>query len=570
MMREHEVPTHVQAEDKVLLWFSFPQIVAMTAVCALAYGAYRYAPVGPSGVRMALAVVLGLAGVAAVVGKIGGRRLPLVAADLLRFWLGPRLYAGAPAQLMRSEPPPPPPATPGPLTLLARRARRRVRRLRRGRERRNGRRRLAMPGRTGRWAGWKKRLKGALGKKGARETRRRKHWFAVMAGVLLVSLVQAGHHAVLADEGLIEEGWNIEEIEFEIPEPVPGRRLYMERLEVSGDRAGVTLRAATDLEVLAMAFGGEQGRPLRMWWPATLGQGVRNDYNLPLSGESPSLDFSWEDSLGQAGAFGLEGKRLPYPLPRFDGELCDVSVVSVVWTPGRISGAVSSRCETTVEERVDVEVAAGHHGQTVTAVIEGTVTGIAGTLEVSAGGGRAVGRLIPNGETAFSLVVARGGAVHELSIAAVHEATVEVEIPPLVQLTHRPEETEEVSGWVSVNRPGVSRWVSRTVRVTHDDGTSTEHEVSAHLSIPRRTVRTPFTYDYLHEERVEAEVVERPPVERSREETAHLSLSLWVDSEFRTLDLPLPEEPVTADQSALTEEETESLLSGLEWWERPG
>ena len=47
-MREHEVPTHVQAEDRVLLWFTFPQIVAMTAVCALSYGAYRYAPVGPS------------------------------------------------------------------------------------------------------------------------------------------------------------------------------------------------------------------------------------------------------------------------------------------------------------------------------------------------------------------------------------------------------------------------------------------------------------------------------------------------------------------------------------------
>ena len=89
-MREHEVPTHVQAEDKVLLGFTFPQIVAVTAVCAISYGAYRYAPVGPSEVRMALAVVLGLAGVAMIVGQIGGRRLPLVAADLLRFWLGAR------------------------------------------------------------------------------------------------------------------------------------------------------------------------------------------------------------------------------------------------------------------------------------------------------------------------------------------------------------------------------------------------------------------------------------------------------------------------------------------------
>ena len=93
-MREHEVPTHVQAEDKVLLGFTFPQVVAVMAVCALSYGAYRYAPVGPSEVRMALAVVLGLVGVAMTVGKIGGRRLPLVAADLLKYRLGARLYAG--------------------------------------------------------------------------------------------------------------------------------------------------------------------------------------------------------------------------------------------------------------------------------------------------------------------------------------------------------------------------------------------------------------------------------------------------------------------------------------------
>ena len=90
-MREHEGPTHVQAEDRVLLWFTFPQVVAMTAVCALSYGAYRYAPVGPSEVRIALAVLLGLAGLIAVVGKIGGRRLPLVATSTAlsgggRFW----------------------------------------------------------------------------------------------------------------------------------------------------------------------------------------------------------------------------------------------------------------------------------------------------------------------------------------------------------------------------------------------------------------------------------------------------------------------------------------------------
>ena len=101
-MREHEVPTHVQAEDRVLLGFTFPQVVAVMAVFALSYGAYRYAPVGPSEVRMALAVLFGLVGVAMVVGKIGGRRLPLVAADLLKYRLGARRYAGQTAQLVRS------------------------------------------------------------------------------------------------------------------------------------------------------------------------------------------------------------------------------------------------------------------------------------------------------------------------------------------------------------------------------------------------------------------------------------------------------------------------------------
>ena len=112
-MREHEVPTHVQAEDRVLLWFTFPQIVALLAVISLSYGAYHYVP-GPSETRIALAVLLGLFGTAMVVGKIGGRRLPMVAADLLKYRLGARLYAGSPAQLARSEPPAPVESGPGP------------------------------------------------------------------------------------------------------------------------------------------------------------------------------------------------------------------------------------------------------------------------------------------------------------------------------------------------------------------------------------------------------------------------------------------------------------------------
>ena len=133
-MREHEVPTHVQAEDRVLLWFTFPQIVAVVAVCALSYGAYRYAPVGPSEVRMGIAVLFGLMGIAVVVGKVGGRRLPLVAADLLKYRLGARVYAGPVSQLVRPEPPAPVEPVrsgPGPLSLMAKRAGKTLKRLRR-------------------------------------------------------------------------------------------------------------------------------------------------------------------------------------------------------------------------------------------------------------------------------------------------------------------------------------------------------------------------------------------------------------------------------------------------------
>ena len=144
-MREHEVPTHVQAEDRVLLWLTFPQIVAMTAVCALSYGAYRYVP-GPSEIRMALAFMFGLMGIVMIVGKIGGRRLPMVAADLLKYGMGARRYAGPVSQLVRSEPPAPMESGPGPLSLMAHRAGKTLRKLRRRKkQKRNGERKPFRP-----------------------------------------------------------------------------------------------------------------------------------------------------------------------------------------------------------------------------------------------------------------------------------------------------------------------------------------------------------------------------------------------------------------------------------------
>ena len=353
-MREHEVPTHVQAEDRVLLWFTFPQVVAMTAVCALSYGAYRYAPVGPSEVRMALAVLLGLAGDRRRRGEDrrsaaapGGRRpFEVPAGGEAPRWAAVPAGASeppAPAQPVRSGP--------GPLSLMARRAGRGLRGLRRGKrkegERRNGRR----PFRPHGWFG-KRRRKDAendnINGNGAetRKARRKKRpntWAAALAAVALAAAVATVPQSALA-QGPGEEGWSSDEIEFQPPQPVEGRRLFVEGLTVSGDRAAVTLRAATALDIRVRAFGGSQGRSLRFWGSASLDEGERIDYSLPLHGPAPSLTFSWEDTLGQAGAVTVKGEQIPYPLPAIDGELCDLRMASLGWTPGAVTGVIESEC----------------------------------------------------------------------------------------------------------------------------------------------------------------------------------------------------------------------------------
>ena len=562
-MREHEVPTHVQAEDRVLLWFTFPQIVALTAVCALAYGAYSYAPVESTGVRIGLAVFVGLVGLAVVVGKIGGRRLPLVAADLLQYRLGARRYAGLPSEMVRSEPPAPVESGPGPITLMARRARRGLQRLH-GKKRRSERRIGRRPLRPQRWFGkHRKRMGRRHDHKGdIRNTIVRLRAAALAAAFFMVGAV-AIPHIVLAD------GHWLDEVEFEPAEPVDGQRLFFERLRVAWGRAEVTLRAATDLEVRVQALGGWDGRQPLLFAATNLAEGERTDYRMPLSGESPSLVFAWEDSLGQAGAFALKERQLPFPLPSVDGDLCDVSVVSLQWTQGRIDGVLESECVPAIEEMVELQVSDGHHVETVTAAMDAAVSGIAGTVAVAAGDSHAEASFVPNGETAFRLPVATGEAVHEVAIEIGLEAALRIDMPPLVLLTHHPERTEQRTETVSVLRPGVSRTVSETVTVTHTDGTTTSHTVSANLSIPSEVVHVNVTLNVRHPEHVRAEVVERGPRARTRTESLSLELSVGSDDPFEVFVPPEPEEePEPAEQRPLTDEETSDLFDHI-GWERP-
>ena len=536
-MREHEVPTHVQAEDRVLLGFTFPQVVAVMAVFALSYGAYRYAPVGPSEVRMALAVVLGLVGVAMVVGKIGGRRLPLVAADLLKYRLGARLYAGPVAQLVRAETPAPlhpVKSGPGPLSLMAKRAGRGLGRLRKNRktrknkERRNGRMR---------WFG-KRRGKDGRNRHGqdhraeTLETRNRKPrvgWIPVVA--------LAVPESALADD---HEPWR-DEIDFDLTEPVEGRRIFVEGLTVSGDRAAVTFGAATALDIRVRAFGGPTGTWLRFWGSASLDEGERIDYSLPLHGPVPSFTVSWEDTLGQAGALTFEEAQLPFPLPVVEGELCDLRVTSLGWTPGAVSGVVESECVTRIEHRVELQTVAGHVDVIQTALMDAGVTAIVGTLSAATGASQASVPFVPNGETRFTLPIWDGQAIHAVSVDMSLEASLSIPIPPLTQLTHHPERVEQITKTVHLHRPGDSDSDSETATATCEDGATASATATAYAYVPSANIAREVAVAVLHKEHVKAETVEREPVTRTREESLSLAAAVGSDDPFAVLVLPEPE-----------------------------
>ena len=173
---------------------------------------------------------------------------------------------------------------------------------------------------------------------------------------------------------------------------------------------------------------------------------------------------------------------------------------------------------TEIEEAVELQTVAGHADVTQTTLMEAEVTAVAGTVTVDGGGSVASVPFIPDGETPFSLPVAEGEAVHAVTIGVDLEAGLRIPIPPLTQLTHHPEWTEYRTETVSLWRPGTTETVSETVTVTHDNGTTTQHIVTATLSIPGETVSRDVTLAIVHPEHVRAEVVEREPIAGSREE----------------------------------------------------
>ena len=535
-MREHEVPTHVQAEDKALLWLTFPQVVAVVATCAVAYGVYRYFPLGPSGLKLAVAIVLGAVGVAMTVGKVGGRGLPLVVADLLKFKLGARRYAGSPAELAISEPPPQPEAQPDPLRMLAKQATSRLEKFRERRRRRRSRRTF----RPHRWLG-RRRTSGNGADPKQKETGRGKRRGRLLAAAGLLALAVVALPAVALaddpDDNPYGDAWRLGEIYFEPPDPVPGRRVYVERLSVSGDTAAVTLRAAHGLDLKGRVFGGRTGRTLKMGFNTSLMAGQSKSYNLTLNGPSPSFTFSWQDALGFSGAASLKSRQIPYPLPTVEGELCDLEVTSLEWTPGRISGVIASECITETRHEEDLPVYGGHFSQSVPAMLDATVTDITGTVSVTWGSHSTTAAFVQDGETSFTLPVANSRAVNELEIAADLTATLNVPRPPMLQTVHHPARTDVY-----------------TRRVTCTCGES-------------RTVKTVRVHVH-HPEHVRAVENRRGPVTRTRTESISLApapipgavqaVNLGADAPYQPLYVPPPRpEPPKAEQTP---------VGGSNWW----
>ncbi len=530
-MREHEVPTHVQAEDKVLLWFTFPQIVAVVAVCAVSYGAYHYLPFGPMAVRLAVGLLIGVVGIALTVGKVGGRGLPLVAADLLKFNLGARRYAGSPLEMTKSEHPAAPEAKPDPLRLLAKKAAGGV-----GRAVNAARKKGRPPFRPHSWFGKRRNRGGGENRPNppSEDGRGKKPWNRFLAvavlGLLAVVLLPG---AVLADDPDDEDpGWRLDEIYFVPPDPVPGRRIFIERLAVSGDTANVTLRAAHDLDLKVRVFGGRLGKTLRMGANTSLTAGQSRSYNLTLNGPSPSFTFSWVDALGRSGAVSLKSGQIPYPLPSADGGLCDLELTSLEWTPGSISGVIASDCITDTRQEIDLPVYGGHFSQTVPALLDATVTRIAGTVNIAAGSHRTSAPFVAGGQTRFTLPVPNRKATHKLEITSDLTATLNVPLPPMLQTTHHPARTDVY-----------------TRRVTCRCGESS-------------TTRT-VTIRVYHREHVRAVETQRAPVTRTRPETVPLATALGVgtDDPYQALHVPPPTPPPPRAEQA--------PVGDSSWWSWP-
>ena len=92
-------------------------------------------------------------------------------------------------------------------------------------------------------------------------------------------------------------------------------------------------------------------------------------------------------------------------------------------------------------------------------------------------------------------------------------------------------------------RPGDSDSDSETVTVSCGEGATSSATATAYAYVPSVTIAKEVTVDVQHKEHVRAEVVERSPMTRTREEHLSLASGVGSDDPFEALVLPEPVDP---------------------------
>ena len=383
-MREHEVPTHLQTEDKVLLGLTFPQIVAIAAVVGLAYGLWKQAAFLPDGAfRLGAAIAVGLLGLAMVAVRPGGRGLPIVILDLLRFALSPKRYEGEVTALLN-----PPVATP-PKSKS---------------QKKKGRRRL-----------WRFRLKGLPFK-----------CLSLLLAVMVILTSIAPSAALAAGPA---SG----------PDP---QRLFIEAWRVRGNEAELTLRAATSLEVQVTTETHDRYRPF--YTQGVLYRGEPREYTIPLTANHKAIVISWRDALGNGGIRVLDQNNLPYPLPGLETTDCGLSMTEVGWRLGNVTGRLSSACNSRAEEVVEATVLTDPADPAASVsrklLLDADVTGEV-YLAASAAGSTTGLAFARDGDMPFNFSLPQEDRVHQVSLRVDITSTRVIPLPGRVDLTHNEEQS---------------------------------------------------------------------------------------------------------------------------------
>ena len=175
---------------------------------------------------------------------------------------------------------------------------------------------------------------------------------------------------------------------------------------------------------------------------------------------------------------------------------------------------------------------------TETTVMDAEVAGITGTVSAAAGDSHASVAFVADSETPFSIPVAAGEAVHDVTVDTDLEASLRIPVPPLTQLTHHVAWIEQVTKTVHLHRPGASDSDRDTVSVRCEDGSRKSATARAYAYVPSATIARDVTVEVFHPERVDAEVVDRDPITRSRVECLSVGSAVGSDDPFAALALP--------------------------------